>query len=365
MDQTEFSTRIEKNRPKLMKIAKSMVRNCDYEDAVQSAVLSAWEHLPQLRDEASFDAWLAQILINRCRQIQRSYKKNMDAYAALVQLHEREETGTDLSEAMEELSDEERALIHLHYHQGYTLREISAMKGQTQAAMKMRLYRARNHLRVILITLLLLVLLTCAAIGTGMIDVNWFLQNRRAEPGAIHHSFVPEMMEISYSGDMLAVEISDAVWNRDDLSVTFVYSIAGKDEGALIVHGGNIGVDGVRHHHIWTNDGIVPVEQWADGKPVQVFRIDGWRLGGAYLTEKEDFLPDGRGETFMAEIYLEGIRPERYESLLDEDNMLTFEADLMLKEYAGGAVLEEGKIVLRIDAPAVQVWREMYEAFYR
>ena len=41
MDQTEFSARIEMNRPKLMKMAKSMVRSCDCEDAVQSAILAA------------------------------------------------------------------------------------------------------------------------------------------------------------------------------------------------------------------------------------------------------------------------------------------------------------------------------------
>jgi len=365
VDQTEFSTRIEMNRPKLVKIAKSMVRSCDCEDAVQSAVLSAWEHLPQLRDEKSFDAWLTQILINRCRQIQRSYKKDKDAYAALMQLHEREANETDLSAVMAELGDEERALIRLHYRQGYTLHEISAMKGQSQAAIKMRLYRARNHLRILLLAMLLLILFACAAIGTGMIDVSWFLQNRRAEPAAIQRGIVPESVEISYSGDLLELEINDAVWNRDELSITFVYSIAGKGNEALIIHSGNIGVDGIRQDHIWTDEGIVPVLEWADGKRVYMFYVDGWRLNGLYLTGEEDYLPDGLGETFMAELNLDWIAPERYESLLDEKGMLVFEADLTLEDYESRETLETQRVIVKVGVPTPQEWRDMYEAYDR
>ena len=366
MDRTEFGTKIEQIRPKLMKIAKTMVRSCDCEDAVQSAIASAWKHLPQLRNESAFDAWLVQILVNRCRQIQREYKRDKDVFAATAQRHGEGETEqSDLLDALEALGEEERSLILLHHQQGYTIREIAEMHGISEDVMKMRLYRARRHLKVILISLLLLILLACAAAGTDVFDVDWFLQNRRAEPAEIEHASVPESVKISYSGDMLNVEISDAVWNLDDLSVMFVYSIAGKGEDALIVHSGNIGVDGVRHDRIWTNDGIVPVEQWADGKPVWVFSLDGWNLGGVHLTGGEDFLADGRGETFIAKLHLDWISPGQYEKLLDETNRLSFEADLMLKEYAGGAMLEEESIVVCIDAPTVQTWREMYEAFYR
>lgn len=365
MDRAEFSANVEANRPKLMKIAKAMIRSSDCEDAVQSAIASAWEHLPQLRDKHAFDAWLVQILVNRCRQIQREYKKNQDIFAAMAGRYREEEEKSDLLEALDELGEEERSLILQHHHQGYTIREISYMHGVPEDVVKMRLYRARKHLRLILLSLLLLVLFACAAIGTGAIDVDWFLQNRRAEPAVIPSAIIPEHVEISYSGTMLRVEISDVVWNQDDLSMMVVYSIAGKDDDALVIHSGNIGVDGIRLDHIWTDGGILPVHEWADGKKVQIFTLDAWRLGGMVLPGGVDCIPDGRGETFMAELHLDWIRPELYESLLDANGMLTFETGLTLEDYESSEILEVQEVIVSVGAPTSKEWRIRYEAYDR
>lgn len=366
MNQEEFVSRVEGSRQKLLKIARSMVRAEDCEDAVQSAILAAWEHLPQLRDEAAFDAWLRQILTNRCRQIQRGYKKEKDTYSALID-HPNQTVTDDsaLKEALEALSDGQRKLIQMHHQQGYSLREMAAMMNQSEDVVKMRLYRARNRLRIILISLLLLVLLASAAVGTGVLDVSWFLKNRRAEPVAIEKPITSETVDVEYPGRLLDVSVNDAVWNDDELSLTFVYSIAGTDQQALIVHSGNIGVDGRRFDHIWTDEGIVPVLDWADGKRVYTFSVDGWRLDGLYLTGSADCLPDGLGQTFMAELHLDWIRPERYERLLDANAMLAFEAELVVKDYRSGEILEQQTVRIRVGAPALQEWREMYEAYNR
>ena len=72
MDKDTFIAHITEHAPKWLRIAQSMLPQRDCEDALQSATLSAWEHLAQLRDEQAFDAWFKQILINRCRQMQRT-----------------------------------------------------------------------------------------------------------------------------------------------------------------------------------------------------------------------------------------------------------------------------------------------------
>ena len=353
-------------RGELLRLARSMVRESDSEDAVHSAILLAWEYLPQLRDESAFDAWLRKILINRCRQIQREYKKEKDLCAALAESgRETDADAAVLREAMGQLRDQDRALISMHHEQGYSIREIAGMTGKSEAVLKMRLYRARKRLRTILITLLLLILLAAAAVGAGMIDVNWFLQNRRAAPVTIENPMTPESVNVHYGGSMLEVSVSDAVWNADKLSLTFVYSVAGKDDRALTVHSGNIGVDGMRHGHIWTGEEIMPVSQWANGKRVQVFSVDGWHLGGMDLTGNADYLPDGLGETFMTEVYLDWINPQRYERLPDANGMLSFEAELTLKADDSGEILEAQTVVVGVSAPTPQEWRNMYEAYNR
>jgi len=222
LDKDSFISHITKNRRKWLYIARSMLPERDCEDALQSSILSAWEHLPQLKDEQAFDAWFKQILINRCRQMQRGYKHDKDILNTLsANENAQEESDLCLNEALDHLKPEEQDLIRLHHEQGYSLKEIAESTGYSEDVLKMRLYRARKHLKVVLITLLLMLLLAAAAVGTGLIDVNWFLQNRISEP--------------------------------------------------------------------------------------KVFSVNGWKLGDMFMAGSEDYLPDGKGDTFFTEIHLDSI----------------------------------------------------------
>ncbi len=365
LNREAFTEKAERSRHKLLRIARSMLRPCDCEDAVQSAILSAWEHLLQLRNDDSFDAWLVQILVNRCRQIQRGYQRDKDVQTAILAKTQETQAGQSaVNEALEELSGQERRLIEMHHIQGYTLREISKQEGGSEEALKMRLYRARKRLKIILISLLLPVLLASAAIGAGWLDVEWFMVNRRAEPAAIGQAVKPQLLEIAYSGEMLEASISDAVWDAGALSLSAVYSVAGKDPDAIAVYSGQIGVDGVRHGHIFTEDGVFPLEEWANGRRVQDFSIEGWRLDGRYLAGEEDCLADGRGETFFAEWGLDLIAPQQYGELLETNGTLNLTADVTLEDAFSGEILEEGILSIRVNAPSAQEWREWYEAYF-
>ena len=57
----------------------------------------------------------------------------------------REETG--VYGVVLDLPEQYRTVIHLHYYEGYGLREIAALTGSTEAAVKSRLFRARELLR--------------------------------------------------------------------------------------------------------------------------------------------------------------------------------------------------------------------------
>jgi len=365
LDKDSFISHVTKNRRRWLYMAKSMLPERDCEDALQSSILSAWEHLPQLKDERAFDAWFRQILINRCRQMQRGYKRDQDILHALSEngiAHERSELHVD--EAMEHLKAEDRNLIRLHHEQGYSLKEISESTGYSEDVLKMRLYRARKRLKVALITLPLMLLLTvAAAIGAGLININWFLQNRRVEPVSTGPSAPTNTKEFTYAGEELILELNDAVWNPEKLSLAFVYSIAGKGEECLFVHSDNIGVDGERLHHIWMDQQILPVTEWAGGKNVKVFSMDVWKTGDQHLRTTEDSFPEGNGEVFYTEVFLDTVDPDQYKALLDENGRLTFTTTLTLEEYSSGTVLESETMTLRVKAPSAAEWRTLYEAY--
>ena len=368
MNQNEFERRIEALRPRLLAAARKRLPPDECEDAVQSAVLSAWEHLPRLRNEEAFDGWVYRILENQCRQTLRRLKRSRALLQPLNAAPEAaavDDAKPELESALDSLHDEDRRLLLLHHEQGYSLGELSQMTGQSKGALGMRMMRARRRLRLALISLLLIALLAAAAFAAERLGVNWFLLNRRAsEP----ESYGPEGRAdaaIAYSGTLLSAEVSDVIWDMDSLSLLFTCSIAGTDAQALTVHGGCIGVDGERFDHIWTDGRILPVTQWAQGRPVRVFTLDGWQIGGMYPTGSEDFLTDGLGESFFTELRLDSVTPERFEALLDANGALSLSCAVSVRDYDSGSALESGTLTLRVSAPDPGEWREACEAHAR
>ena len=67
MTRETFSNLILDRESTLYRVAMSMLRNeKDCEDAVQTAVLTAFEKLGTLKHEEYFKTWLVRILINVC-----------------------------------------------------------------------------------------------------------------------------------------------------------------------------------------------------------------------------------------------------------------------------------------------------------
>lgn len=349
-----------------MAIARRMLPADECEDAVQSAILLAWAHLPQLRREDAFEAWLTQILVNQCRQTNRQRKKDEQAIVSLRQTCDEaapQETGLD--EALGEMPPEARDVLLMRHEKGYSVSEIAQKLHTSEDAVKMRLYRARKRLRILLISLVLLLLLAAAAIGTGVWDVSWFLRNRQASPSRSVRTDFGSARSISYSGRYLTAELNDVKWDLESLELLATYSLAGTDEQALTVHSGCIGVDGERQDHIWLGGEILPVEDWAQGRPVHVFAPDGWRIGSLYLSGSEDFLPDGLGESFFARLHLDVLSPDLYASLLDENGMLTLQCGVTVRDFFSKETLETGLMTLRVAAPDAEEWRDLYDAYNR
>ena len=65
-DMDEFMQCYEKVYPQLYRTALYYMRNRqEAEDAVQDAVLAAYEKFYQLREKEKFSSWIMQILVNR------------------------------------------------------------------------------------------------------------------------------------------------------------------------------------------------------------------------------------------------------------------------------------------------------------
>src|SRR5690242_5260591 len=71
-DQDAFDEIFDRYRGPLLRTAYSIVKDRDSaEDAVQSALIQAWQHLPSLRETGVLRSWLMRIVVNQCISMKR------------------------------------------------------------------------------------------------------------------------------------------------------------------------------------------------------------------------------------------------------------------------------------------------------
>jgi len=148
-------------------VYRQMVRVCgnreDAEDVLVEALLKAYRHLHQLRDSAGFRAWLAQIARRVCWQL-----KEREALLPLLQLSTLDDEGRELPgtdptpeataarRQMKQLLDDAIGTLPPIYRAVYELRDIEDRSGDevaqqlgiSRSAMKSRLHRAREIVRM-------------------------------------------------------------------------------------------------------------------------------------------------------------------------------------------------------------------------
>lgn len=131
------------------------------EDIAQDAFLSAWKHLPRLRNRSSFLPWLRQITRNlahdhlRRKRNERRIDGDLDDILAVVadptpdhaERLERLEQEAIAAELIDELPEETREILLIYYREGQSSKHVAELLGMRDAAVRKRLSRARASLR--------------------------------------------------------------------------------------------------------------------------------------------------------------------------------------------------------------------------
>ena len=123
----------------------------DAEDAVADVFVKYLASPPDFRDENHEKAWFIRVLINRCRDMQR--RKSVRAYTPLDEVIgdiAAPEQSKQLLEQVRTRPEKYRPAILLHYLEGFSLEETASILHCTVSAVKMRLLRGRNELKITL-----------------------------------------------------------------------------------------------------------------------------------------------------------------------------------------------------------------------
>lgn len=125
------------------------------EDATQEALVAAWRDLSALRDADRFEAWIHRLLVRACHREARNDRRRRSVEIRELPLDQR--PGHDelpslidrdvLDRAFRRLGVEERAVIVLHYLEGFPLAAIADILGIPVGTVKSRLNRGTRTMR--------------------------------------------------------------------------------------------------------------------------------------------------------------------------------------------------------------------------
>jgi len=121
----------------------------DAEDLLQAALTHAYKRHDQLRDPARFKGWLLSIVRTQFLSWRRSLQVRPRTVSELPQLStgEPDPLADQLAEVMLKLPEPQREILSLFYIDGLNLEETGQVLDVDPAAVRQRLYRARQALR--------------------------------------------------------------------------------------------------------------------------------------------------------------------------------------------------------------------------
>lgn len=149
MTKEEFVQQVDQARGTLYRVTCAYLRQeCDRLDAVQEALLKAWQGMGKLRQEAYFRTWLVRILIRECVNIQRSQRR-MAPTEILPDVSAPETAQSlELREAILALPEQLRITVVLFYMEGYSVEEIARTLRVPRGTVCSRLARARRQMKL-------------------------------------------------------------------------------------------------------------------------------------------------------------------------------------------------------------------------
>ncbi len=150
-DTDAFIQLIEEYKTALYKVAKTYLKNEeDVADVIQGTILSAYEHIGELKTVSYFKTWLIRILINHCTDVVRQQKRVVSMEQAEEQTGTFLESDYEFYELIRELPEKDRTIFLLYYGECFNAREIAELLGWNENTVKSRLQRGRKKLKQVL-----------------------------------------------------------------------------------------------------------------------------------------------------------------------------------------------------------------------
>jgi RNA polymerase sigma-70 factor (ECF subfamily) len=150
LNKDTFINNVLKDESTLYHVSKSiLIHDEDCEDAVQGAILKAYNKLDTLMEEQYFKTWLIRILINECYSLKRKEypEVSYEEYFKSVGADDNKDY-SELYSAIQKLPERIRIAIVLYYVEGYSVEETGHILSIPSGTVKSRLAKGRKLLKI-------------------------------------------------------------------------------------------------------------------------------------------------------------------------------------------------------------------------
>ena len=149
MTKETFTKLVLESEKTLYRVSMSMLKNeSDCEDAVQTAILTAYEKLGTLKNEEFFKTWLVRILINVCNKQLNERKRFVAIQECMETAAATTEINIDVKMALKQLPLKIREVVVLYYMEDFSVKEIKAILNIPEGTVKSRLSKGRELLKL-------------------------------------------------------------------------------------------------------------------------------------------------------------------------------------------------------------------------
>lgn len=122
-------------------------RHADAEDVTQEVFFKLLYKSPAFSDQEHEKRWLLRVTANQCRdQLRGFWRRRAVALEPDYPIDDPDTFG--VADAVIRLPEKYKSVIHLHYYEGYSVAEIADILKLSESAVKMRLKRGRETLKL-------------------------------------------------------------------------------------------------------------------------------------------------------------------------------------------------------------------------
>lgn len=149
MSTQEFETKYYKYKDLLFRIAFTYVKNSeDSEDILQEVFCKPLYSSPKFQSDEHEKRWLIRITVNMCKNHLTTYWNRNKTDLENIEAFEMTTDEARILDEVLSLPNKIKMVVYLHYFEGYKCREIADILKIRESAVKMRLKKGRELLKL-------------------------------------------------------------------------------------------------------------------------------------------------------------------------------------------------------------------------